>query len=1629
MKTCNNKLSRAKTLVKLFAFVIITFFTSSGIFAQSNSEILISVDGSAVSATLEAQANDWYKFMPSSTGVHIIETHGGTDTYMTLYQNDKTTVISEDDDGGENSCSLISSNLIANTWYYIAVRGYNEETIGNYNIDIISSGSVSSTLGPPRNLTGSLNNLNATLSWYEPAHGLPTSYNVYRSYSENGDYTLMNTYTNRYATITGLSASTSYWFYVTSVYYAGESLPSNKINLTTGSSTQNITTISVDAQAITAVLSAGDNDWFKFLTGSQGTYVIETHGTLDTKMALYSSNQTSILEEDDDGGSNNCSKISHTLLANTWYYIKVRGYNSNTTGNYTIDIKGPATLIHNAPQNLTATAGNESISLNWSIPNISTPSNYRVYQSLSENSSYSLVKTTNTLSTTITGLTNSTTYWFYVIAMYDDEESPISNKVNATPGTNSETAQTLVIDAAAVNGYFDLNEVDWYKFRTTSGGTHTIETHGNTDTYMVLYEDDQTSIIVTDDDGGANNCAKISQNLESNKWYYVKVKGFNPTVAGNYTIDVTGPETVAPKPPRFFTGSSRQNGATFSWTEPELGTPTGYIIYQSLNENGVYSAINGTITGKTTTISGLSNGTTYWFYSKAVYGMQESSPSNKISITPGTTTQGIIDLTVDANALAASLTANDNDWYKFYTATSGTYTIETHGSVDTYMNLYSSDQTTNLAYDDDSGSSGCSKIEIHLNANSWYFIKIRGYSTSTTGSYTIDIKSPEANALFPPRNLTASAGNASVTFSWSEPVSGIPTWYKLYKSNSENGSYQLVGTYTSRNITISDLSNGTTYWFYATAVYSEGESISSNKVYTIPNATSQDVTTLSINAPATNASLISNSNNWFKFYASTSGEYTIETHGNIDTYMILYQNDRNSIIQENDDGGSNNCSKITSTLSANTWYYIMIRGYNATTSGNYTIDVLGSSNVLSPPLNLTPTANDGGATLNWSSPASGTPTSYKIYKSNSVNGTFTLLGTFNNLTASLSNLTNGTTYWFYVTAVYSTGESSSSNIVSVTPTATTQEISTLIIDGPEIYASLAMNDNDWYKFYTTNTGMHSIETHGTTDTYLVLYRSDKTSIIQENDDGGNGSCSKISSYLNANTWYYVMVRGYNTTIAGNYSVDITGPNSTTNNAPYNLIGTNGDGSATLNWSAPTSGNPTQYKVYRSLTENGTYTPVTTTTNIYASFSSLTNGTTYWFYVTAVYTTGESAASNKINVRPSTTSQTTAILTVDGSALSALLTANENHWYKFHTSSTGTHTIETHGNTDTYMTLYQSDKVSVIENDDDSGSGYCSRISSNLTANTWYYIKIRGYRSSTAGNYSIDVEGPVTTALAPPRNIIASAGNGEVRLNWDSPFSGSPTSYRIYWSYSENGSYTALSTTYTDKTALVTGLSNSTTYWFYVTAIYGAGESSSSNKLSVIPGITGTNEPRNLTVSTGNGEATFNWQAPYSSTPTGYKLYWCPTENGTYTSLERIYTGTTASIAILSNGSTYWFYVKAIYSSSESAPSNRVSVTLPATQTANQNKSSYLIPIIQIDDLNRTVDTEIKLYPNPFNDLIRIGNEFENITISIFDINGRLMFSDKGKFDEINTSKLKSGYYFVNIQIDSNKPQMVKMIKR
>src|ERR1700734_588458 len=92
-----------------------------------------------------------------------------------------------------------------------------------------------------------------------------------------------------------------------------------------------------------------------------------------------------------------------------------------------------------------------------------------------------------------------------------------------------------------------------------------------------------------------------------------------------------------------------------------------------------------------------------------------------------------------------------------------------------------------------------------------------------------------------------------------------------------------------------------------------------------------------------------------------------------------------------------------------------------------------------------------------------------------------------------------------------------------------------------------------------------------------------------------------------------------------------GGNTTVPAAPMGLTAAAGNAQVTLNWTA--SSGATGYYVKRSTTTGGPYTQIATQTTTTDTDTGLTNGTKYFYVVSAYNSAGQSANSAEVNATP------------------------------------------------------------------------------------------------------------------------------------------------------------------------------------------------------------------------------------------------------------------------------------------------------------------------------------------------------------------------------------------------------------
>jgi len=114
-----------------------------------------------------------------------------------------------------------------------------------------------------------------------------------------------------------------------------------------------------------------------------------------------------------------------------------------------------------------------------------------------------------------------------------------SNAVHGAEGPEEKPADKLQIGGPEVKGEISAGgERDRYTFTVETAGKYSIQTSGNTDTFVSLFgPNSESRLIAEDDDSGPGNLSLLTQNLTPGR-YFVRVRLFSASSTGPYGISV-----------------------------------------------------------------------------------------------------------------------------------------------------------------------------------------------------------------------------------------------------------------------------------------------------------------------------------------------------------------------------------------------------------------------------------------------------------------------------------------------------------------------------------------------------------------------------------------------------------------------------------------------------------------------------------------------------------------------------------------------------------------------------------------------------------------------------------------------------------------------------------------------------------------------------------------------------------------------------------------------------------------------------------------------------------------------------------------------------------------------------------
>jgi fibronectin type 3 domain-containing protein len=222
----------------------------------------------------------------------------------------------------------------------------------------------------------------------------------------------------------------------------------------------------------------------------------------------------------------------------------------------------------------------------------------------------------------------------------------------------------------------------------------------------------------------------------------------------------------------------------------------------------------------------------------------------------------------------------------------------------------------------------------------------------------------------------------------------------------------------------------------------------------------------------------------------------------------------------------------------------------------------------------------------------------------------------------------------------------------------------------------------------------------------------------------------------------------------------------------------------------------------------------------------------------------------------------------------------------------------------------------------------------LADSTTYFIivtAVNGVGESAASTQvaatTLAVTPPPATPPTAPTGVSATGGNEQVTVSW--PALNGATSYNVYWSTTP-GVTTATGTRIAGVTSpfVHTGRTASTAYFYVVTAVNSAGESSAASQVSATtnaPPIAVPAAPTGVVAVGGTKVVTISWNAV--SGATSYNVYWSTTPGVTVATGTKI-AGVTSPFPHTgrADGTAYFYVVTAVNSAGESGASAQVTAT-------------------------------------------------------------------------------------------------------
>ena len=286
--------------------------------------------------------------------------------------------------------------------------------------------------------------------------------------------------------------------------------------------------------------------------------------------------------------------VDSPLTNNSTYTYTVTAVGPGSTSAPSAPVSAtPAPAVAGAPTGVTGVAGDKTAALSWNP--VATASGYKVWRD------GVVVATPTGTSLTDTGLTNNQTYSYAITATVSGVDSAKSTAVSVTP---------YVLTPAAPTGL------------TATGGNAQVSLSWTAAANATGYKVYRGSTLVATQ----ATTSFLDTGLTNGTAYSYTVVATNGSASSPASAAVSAtPLAPPPAAPTGLTATPGNTTVALSWTA--VASATSYHVYRN-------NVLVGSPTGTTYSDTGLTNGSPYTYYVKAVAATTEGTASTSVVATP-----------------------------------------------------------------------------------------------------------------------------------------------------------------------------------------------------------------------------------------------------------------------------------------------------------------------------------------------------------------------------------------------------------------------------------------------------------------------------------------------------------------------------------------------------------------------------------------------------------------------------------------------------------------------------------------------------------------------------------------------------------------------------------------------------------------------------------------------------------------------------------------------------------------------------------------------------------------------------------------------------------------------------------